>query len=116
MVVPPGYHNDSFPVFAQSGERVTITPAGATNTSGGGSNTDAALLAAILNLPANISRAVRDGIPDRTDYYVAKIGVSPGAAAQNLKTLKQPGAGIIGHIQYCSQLDHNFSVLPALKL
>jgi hypothetical protein len=62
MVVPPGYHNDSFPVFAQSGERVTITPAGATNTSGGGSNTDAALLAAILNLPANISRAVRDGI------------------------------------------------------
>ena len=62
MVVPPGYHNDSFPVFAQSGERVTITSAGATNTSGGGSNTDAALLAAILNLPSNISRAVRDGI------------------------------------------------------
>jgi hypothetical protein len=28
----------------------------------GGSNTDAALLAAILNLPSNISRAVRDGI------------------------------------------------------
>jgi len=62
MVVPPGYHNDSFPVFAQSGERVTITPAGATNTSGGGSNLNAALLAAILNLPSNISRAVRDGI------------------------------------------------------
>ena len=28
MIVPPGYPNDSFPVWAQSGERVTITPPG----------------------------------------------------------------------------------------
>ena len=35
MIVPPGYPNDSFPVWAQSGERVTITPAGQTTNMGG---------------------------------------------------------------------------------
>jgi hypothetical protein len=34
MIVPPGYANDSFPIFAQSGEHVQITPAGKSNTSG----------------------------------------------------------------------------------
>lgn len=33
MLVPPGYPNDSFPVMATSGERVTITPPSVTNNS-----------------------------------------------------------------------------------
>ena len=33
MTVPAGFPNDSFPVLASSGERVQITPAGATTTS-----------------------------------------------------------------------------------
>jgi hypothetical protein len=34
FIVPPGYPNDSFPMRAQSGERVQVTPAGETARSG----------------------------------------------------------------------------------
>jgi len=38
FVVPPGYPNDSFPMFVQSGEVVNVTPAGR-SSSGGSSDT-----------------------------------------------------------------------------
>ena len=36
FVVPPGYPNDSFPMFVQSGEVVNVTPAGQSSSQGGG--------------------------------------------------------------------------------
>lgn len=35
FTVPPGYPNDSFPMFVQSGEHVQVTPAGQSNGGGG---------------------------------------------------------------------------------
>jgi len=57
FIVPPGYGGDSFPVRAQSGERVDVTPAGQVNTDGGG-----ALAQLLQTLPGTISRAIRDGM------------------------------------------------------
>lgn len=57
FIVPAGYGGDSFPVMAQSGERVDVTPAGQVNTAG-----DGALAQMIQTLPATIARAVRDGM------------------------------------------------------
>lgn len=57
MIVPAGFPNDSFPIRAQSGEHVQITPAG----QGGGG--DREFLAMLFGQMADsVTRAVRDGI------------------------------------------------------
>jgi len=59
MIVPGGYPNDSYPVRATSGERVTITP------KGGATNDD--IVKAILGLrelldPKGLARSIRDAV------------------------------------------------------
>jgi len=60
FVVPPGYPNDSFPLWAQSGEHVQITPA--PNSGGGGGAMSDELISVISSLPLTIKLAMREAL------------------------------------------------------
>ena len=66
MTVPPGYSNDTFPLWATSGERVTITPANQIGAEGGTDEGTKQVLDSISStlrrMPGMIGRSIRDNL------------------------------------------------------